>query len=257
MKSESPKRHSLPALVVTVLGMSGLRLDRLRLDALSVTWVSVWLGSTIAVPLIFDRLGLGTFEAAVYLTVSFVVYYGGLTLFLGHRGRNWLIERLGPKRSVRWFEAGLGIAFTHQAVSQGVLASVTRDSLGFGVPAVITTSVGLAALAVALLVKIWSTHIVGLDVYYYRDMFLQRGGHTSHDSEEFVEHGPYRWLSNPMYGVGNLSAYGIALVQRSWLGLVASAIAQICIYAFYLRYERPFVQRYYLADEEGSASQAA
>lgn len=77
---------------------------------------------------------------------------------------------------------------------------------------------------------------------------VQRGGVTHHGWETLAVHGPYRWLKNPMYGVGNLSAYGMALIERSWVGLVASAVAQICIYTFYFCHERQFVRRYYRAN---------
>jgi len=109
-------------------------------------------------------------------------------------------------------------------------------------------TVGILAVVVSLVVKIWSTYLVGLDTYYYVDMFLQRGGVRRQTGQTLVVHGPYRWLKNPMYGVGNLCAYGMALMKHSWPGLVAAAAAQVCIYTFYFRHELPFVRRYYLAN---------
>ena len=234
-------------LVVTVLGMSGLRVDRLRFDTASLLWVAVWLTSMAGMPVLFRWLGMGMLGAAVYLAVAFAMYYGGLTLVLGHHGSERLIARFGSRRAVWWFEMWLGIAFTHQALAQGILVSASSTRLALDVPMGLTATVGILAVVVSLIVKIWSTHLVGLDAYYYVDMFLQRKQAMHPTRQALVARGPYRWLNNPMYGVGNLCAYGMALIKHSWLGLIASAAAQICIYTFYFRHERPFVRRHYLA----------
>jgi len=57
--------------------------------------------------------------------------------------------------------------------------------------------------------------------------------------------GPYRWSGNPMYGVGNLQAYGGALWLGSWPGLLVAAVFQVSIYLFYFLFERPFIRRTY------------
>lgn len=67
--------------------------------------------------------------------------------------------------------------------------------------------------------------------------------------------GPYRVLRNPMYGVGQLHAYGIAiLMSRSWNGLMAAAVCHAPIYVFYFRAELPFIRRTYLTRASGTPS---
>src|SRR5205823_10694441 len=57
--------------------------------------------------------------------------------------------------------------------------------------------------------------------------------------------GPYRWLRNPMYTVGYLQTYGLALLVASLPGLVAAVFSQGAIVAFYRLVERPHYQRLY------------
>jgi hypothetical protein len=51
--------------------------------------------------------------------------------------------------------------------------------------------------------------------------------------------GPYTFLRNPMYSVGQLAAYGAALLALSPIGLVAAALNQITLYIFNDLVEQP------------------
>jgi protein-S-isoprenylcysteine O-methyltransferase Ste14 len=61
--------------------------------------------------------------------------------------------------------------------------------------------------------KIWSAYVVGIPIYYWKDMFLGR------KIGNFVVSGPYKYFNNPMYGVGQLQVYAIALYYDSLYGL--------------------------------------
>jgi len=63
--------------------------------------------------------------------------------------------------------------------------------------------------------------------------------------KEYVVRGPYKFLKNPMYGVGNLQGYGVALIFQTWEGLVVAAAYHCGIYMFQYFVERPFVDRVY------------
>jgi protein-S-isoprenylcysteine O-methyltransferase Ste14 len=78
-------------------------------------------------------------------------------------------------------------------------------------------------------------------VYYFRDMFLGR------PVAPICDGGPYRFLRNPMYSVGQLQGYGYALLYGSLPGFVAAGAGHLLIYAFYVMAERPFVRRAYIA----------
>ncbi|MEQ8764480.1 MAG: phosphatidylethanolamine N-methyltransferase family protein [Planctomycetota bacterium] len=244
-------------LLDVVVGMSGFRLDLFRLDGLILAWSVLWLASVIGIPVLFRSGLLGVPAALAYAIIAFFVYYGGLTWILGLKGRRMLIAGLGPSRSTLWFEACLGMAFTHQGLCQGVVAELTAGGFPSALPDTLTTIAGIALMVLGFGVKIWSTWLVGLDVYYYRDMFLRRHQPKSEAFDSLVKHGPYRWLANPMYGVGNISAYGLAILHRSWPGLVIAATAQSLIYLFYYGFEKPFVDHFYESSDTESSSQAA
>jgi protein-S-isoprenylcysteine O-methyltransferase Ste14 len=55
--------------------------------------------------------------------------------------------------------------------------------------------------------------------------------------------GPYRFLSNPMYTIGYLQTYGVALIVGSWPGLVAAVFAHVSILLFHFLIEKPHFER--------------
>ena len=139
-------------------------------------------------------------------------------------------------------EAILGLMFINQGLGMACVGALALGP-GWLLPgsSLLLWSIGGALCAVGLTVKVWATLVAGVDVYYYRDMFLRR------PVSKFVVSGPYRVLRNPMYGVGQLHAYGIAiLMSRSWNGLMAAAVCHALIYVFYFRAELPFIRRTYL-----------
>src|SRR5262249_35184838 len=92
---------------------------------------------------------------------------------------------------------------------------------------------GILLLGVGVSISVWAARIVGLDTYYYRDLFMG----PRYMSVEL--RGPYAFWSNPMYGGGKLAGYGVALIALSPLGLVAAALNQVTLYAFNDFVEQP------------------
>jgi protein-S-isoprenylcysteine O-methyltransferase Ste14 len=139
----------------------------------------------------------------------------------------------------------LGIVFLNQGLCQAAIIKVFGLSFNFFLPRqLILFSSGFLILT-GTICKIWATYLVGLDIYYYKDLFLNRITRVV-EVEPYVKSGPYKYLSNPMYGVGNLQAYGAAIWFLSWPGLVIAAVFQISIYVFYFFIERPFIHNTYL-----------
>lgn len=153
-----------------------------------------------------------------------------------------MIARWGEHRAYRLYEMVLAIMFLTQGLGVGCMTALQiGDSLVLPIPTLVAYGVGGAMLAIGLVVKVWSTMLTGVDIYYYRDMFLDR------PVSEFVERGPYKVFSNPMYGVGQLHGYGYALLLRSLGGLLAIALCHALIYVFYYTVEQAFVKRIYLS----------
>lgn len=45
------------------------------------------------------------------------------------------------------------------------------------------------------------------------------------EQHQLVSHGPYRWVRHPLYTTGLALFVGLALMQASWFGLLAAAVA--------------------------------
>lgn len=184
---------------------------------------------------------------SVPLSIAFYVfslffYYGGNALILGSKLPARMIARWGEDRAYRVYEMILAIMFITQGLGVGCMSALAiGQSLVLPIPDAVAYGLGGVMFAVGLVVKVWSTVLVGADIYYYRDMFLGR------PVSEFVERGPYKVFSNPMYGIGQIHGYGYAIISRSLGGLIAIAICHAMIYAFYYSVERPFVKRVYLS----------
>ncbi|MFI7134479.1 PEMT/PEM2 family methyltransferase [Nonomuraea sp. NPDC050153] len=223
--------------VVVSLGMSGLRLDGSHRVARVALFAGMLALHYLAVlPAVTPSL------ACWYAVAVWILYYGGLSLVLGGPGRRRLLGRFGEARAMPIYETGLGVLFCNQGFAQGVVVYAFGDSLPSAMPVWASYLAGAAFMAAGLTCKTWAGYVAGLDTYYCHDMF--RG---TASPGQFVTSGPYRYLSNPMYSVGNLHAYGWALWSRSLEGLACAALYQIGIYAFYYLFERPFIKRVYSA----------
>lgn len=96
---------------------------------------------------------------------------------------------------------------------------------------------GTAAVITGLVVNIWSTLVVGIDVYYYKDLFLGKA------VVDFKKEGPYSIFSNPMYGIGQANGYGYALIYGSAAGVVFILLNQLMMYLFYHTIEKPYIKK--------------
>lgn len=96
---------------------------------------------------------------------------------------------------------------------------------------------GAVLIVVGVGTKAWAVRCLGLDSYTWHDFFVPK--------EKFVPctTGPYRFLSDPMYTVGYLQTYGIALACGSWYGLAASLFAQASILLVNELVEKPHFKR--------------
>jgi protein-S-isoprenylcysteine O-methyltransferase Ste14 len=95
-------------------------------------------------------------------------------------------------------------------------------------------ALGVILVGVGVGTKLWARATLGSDAYYWYDFFAPA-------RTELTRRGPYRWLHNPMYTVGYLQTYGLALIAGSLPGLVASAFDQLAILVFHRLVEHPHV----------------
>lgn len=218
----------------TFFAMSGWRLGRLN-----VLWV---LGGGLSFVVARSVMAANSVSwTLAYYVFSLAFYYAGNSILLASSAPGRMVRRFGEEGAFRIYETVLALMFVNQGLG---LACMT--SLVIGPGSVLPGSAAFAHVAgglmfgVGLVVKLWSTLVLGVDGYYYRDMFVGRS------VSAFECRGPYKVLSNPMYGVGQLHAYGYAVYNQSMSGVAAAALCQLLTYAFYFGVERPFVARVYL-----------
>jgi hypothetical protein len=180
--------------------------------------------------------------AIAYFVCSTIVYLGFIFLVLPERGlRLRLIQKLDEENAYRYYEGFLAFAFFHNGAS---LTFISQSSIGSGflegIPSPIVIAIVVVLFVVGLGVKIWSAYVVGIPIYYWKDMFLGR------KVSDFVVTGPYKYFSNPMYGIGQLQVYAIAIYYNSSYGFIFGAINQALVFFFYFAAEKPFIYRTYI-----------
>ncbi len=227
--------QSFKELIETVLAMGGILLR--RLTAVRV----VAIVASFAVYQFYLLPRSNAIWAGVYFGFTGVIHYVLLFgIFARNREKSWaqrLINRFGEKRAFEIFEGLMAFVFLQNGLGTAYACTV-QGGLEM-VPSVLWFPIGLVLAAFGFGTKLWATRIVTIDTYYYKDLFIRR------PVIDFTVAGPYKFLKNPMYGVGHLHAYGLAVVSGSLFGLAAVALNQACIWAFYLLIEKPHVREMY------------
>jgi protein-S-isoprenylcysteine O-methyltransferase Ste14 len=180
--------------------------------------------------------------AILYFIICEVFYLGFITIVLSEKGlRHWFIRRWGDENEgYLAYEAILGLLFFHNGVSIGYIASSTPGSLFQFIPGdFLFIAVAIMFIA-GFIIKIWAAKVVEIEIYYWKDMFLGR------KIANFVVTGPYKYFNNPMYGIGQLQAYSIAIWYGSKYGLMAAFLNQLLIFLFFYLVEKKFIKRIYL-----------
>jgi len=170
------------------------------------------------------------------------VLYVGLTLRRQDRTA-YLTNRFGAEAAFWRFRRVAAVVMANDAVSLAVLCLVSWDTLHLGLPRGLPIAIGAVLALVGVATKIWAAATLG-DGYYWQNFFRPA------DRIAPKAAGPYRWLKNPMYTVGYLPVYGMALVASSAFGLVAALFDQIAILTFYHLVEKPHFERWRRAPAE-------
>ena len=177
----------------------------------------------------------------VYFAISEILYVGFIFLVLPSNGyRHWFIKRWkNDEDGYLAFEAVLGFLFFLNGASLGFVTSSSHGSLFGSVNRELLLAIAGSMTVAGFIIKIWAAKVVSIDIYYWKDMFLGK------KITEFIETGPYKFLNNPMYGIGQLQAYALAIWYGSATGLIAAFINQILIFTFYYTVEKKFISRVY------------
>ena len=161
------------------------------------------------------------------------VGYVGVALWRQKRDR-YFTDRWGTEPGFRRFRRVAAFVMINDGASLVAACLVTHGTLRTALPGAVVIPVGALLILVGVVTKVWAGAALGGRAYYWYDFFnpsavIPQG------------RGPYRLLRNPMYTVGYLHTYGLALVTASLPGLAAAAFDQIAILLFYWRVEKPHV----------------
>lgn len=179
--------------------------------------------------------------AILYFLLSEVSYLGFITIVLSENGlRRWFIRKWGDEDDgYLAFETILGFLFFHNGVSLGYIASSTPDGLFNFINKDALLIIAAILFISGFTVKILAAKAVTIRIYYWKDMFLGR------KIMDFVVTGPYKFLRNPMYGIGQIQVYAVAIWYGSKYGLIAAFLNQFLIFSFYYLVEKKFINRVY------------
>lgn len=229
------KLRDLPEIVISMAGFvpRSATISRIVIISISLAF-SIYL--TIHEP-------HNSKTALIYFFISETAYLGFISTVLTEKGlRHWFIRKRGDeKRGYRSYETILGFLFFHNGASLGYIASSSPGTLFPAINSDLFYIIIVLLLAFGFFIKIWAAKVVSIDIYYWKDMFLGR------KICDFAETGPYRFFSNPMYGIGQLPAYASALWYGSEAGLFAAFINQVLIFTFYFLIEKRFIRKIYLS----------
>jgi len=172
-------------------------------------------------------------QAAIfaYAILSRLAY----VLFIGIALRR--AERVGSSGGFARFRQRAALVMNNDAVAFVVLCVVTGGTLHFAGPRALAIGIGALLVAIGLGIKFWAARTLGADAYYWRNFFEPNG------APEPVSRGPYRFAANPMYTIGYLQTYGLALIMDSGPGFVAALFSHTAILTFYYVVERPHFRR--------------
>ncbi len=227
-------------LIHTILSISGFVPEHMTLMR-----AFFMLGSVLVSILILPRYTQVNY-AIIYFVCSTIVYIGFIFLVLSEHGlRLKLIKRFGEENAYLYYEGFLAFAFFHNGAS---LTFISQSSVGSGffgsIPTTVVMLLVVILFCVGMGIKICSAYVVGIPIYYWKDMFLGR------KVSDFVVTGPYKYFSNPMYGIGQVQVYAIAIYYNSIYGLIFGALNQLLVFLFYFMAEKPFIYRTYIQPQK-------
>lgn len=175
------------------------------------------------------------FAYAILSRMAYVLFVGGALRRQEKNGS--YTERFGRVEGFRRFRRTAAIIMNHDAFAFVVLCLATRNTWHLALPALATVAGGAVLIVIGLGTKLWAARTLGSDAYYWHNFF------DPDSAIGPVSSGPYRFISSPMYTIGYLQTYGLALMLRSFPGLIASVFSQAAILTFHFLIENPHFRR--------------
>jgi protein-S-isoprenylcysteine O-methyltransferase Ste14 len=167
--------------------------------------------------------------------LAYVLYVGN-ALRAQERSASFT-RRWGPERGFKRFRRIAALIMNNDGVSFAVMCIVSWDTLSVPLPRIMLIITGAVLMVVGGLTKLWAAATLGDRAYYWHNFFTT-------ERAPLNTRGPYRFLKNPMYTVGYLPLYGLALFTMSLPGLCAAVFDHVAILAFHRWVEKPHFDRW-------------
>src|SRR5262245_58511931 len=161
---------------------------------------------------------LSSAAAIACFLVAVSLRFGFLFASFARRGiASRLAARFGVEQGHAVYGMTLDLLLFAQRVCFIALACATAREPS-GVFGHTLQGLGLLMVPAGVGATIWAARSVGHDAYHYRDLF------TGSRSVSLVEGGAYGLCDNPMYSLGPLAGYGVAMLALSPIALLAAGI---------------------------------
>jgi protein-S-isoprenylcysteine O-methyltransferase Ste14 len=181
--------------------------------------------------------------AISYFLVSRLAYVIGVGIALSRQHRHeYFSRRYGAEAGFLRFRRAASLLMNNDGVAFIIVCIATAHTLHPEMPAPVRVGLGAALALIGVGSKVWAARTLGGRAYYWHNFFVPK------PCVPLDPPGPYRYLKNPMYTVGYLQTYGLALVLGSLPGLLAAAFAQASILAFHNLVEKPHFELLTRAD---------
>lgn len=232
LKKTQSKVFLLLTLLISMMGYVPSKKDYFRLLLFGISiFFSLYLS-------IYQESNFGA--ALSYFVIFEIAYFAYVTTLLSENGyRLKLISRLGEDKAYSTYQTWLGFIFYHNGASLGYVAATSPGNFLEFLPTSALYVIVFILFIIGFVTKVSAAWVVKIDVYYWKDMFVGR------PVSEFVSSGPYRFFKNPMYGIGQLQGYAVAVYYQSKWGLLACALNQAAVFTFYHLTEKKFIDKVY------------
>jgi protein-S-isoprenylcysteine O-methyltransferase Ste14 len=176
--------------------------------------------------------------AFIFFSIVFIIRYIFLFCSFINKGiADRLKWRFGEEHGFEIYKVITACMFFFSGTGFGLLVSKSSGILFPDLSNSLLQPIGILLIAIGMGTNIWSTFVVGIDIYYYKDLFLQR------KISKFKRKGPYNIVSNPMYSLGQVNGYGAAILCASLPGVIFIFLNQLMMYIFYFTIEKPHIKR--------------
>lgn len=234
----------IPHIILTYLQMGGILFDRFFLLRIPVI-IFLTFAYFYYVPkfsqLVYYPILLGY---ATYFSYLFFVFSPKLKV------SNFLVSKFGEEKAFLIHQLFLSLLFANLALSITSLSIIekTGNNAPYFLPNLLEWETIIIKLQIAVAyviiiigkgIKVAAAFQLGSDGYYWKDLFLRKR------TIKFQRTGIYKYFNHPMYGIGNISIYGISLLYGSLFIFTMGVIYQLILFAFLHFIEKPHMKEIY------------